>query len=178
MSTALSSAHTKMSHTRFNAGHLLPPADQFATLYFADDPVVGQFEVGAVLGGFEPGEYIPHPRKPFMTLNVDIILHEVVDLTDVHGAQIPLETSAQELTGDWRGYFRRKYYTPVSQPTGIAPTQYLGRELFLTAGVEGFRTLSAKMPWHKMLVVFPEKLHKGSSLKFYDQTGRIVHQIP
>jgi hypothetical protein len=47
---ALSSAHTKKVRSRFNAGSLLEPADQFAALYFAEDPIVAQFEVGAVLG--------------------------------------------------------------------------------------------------------------------------------
>ena len=97
--TALSSLHTRKARSRFNPGTLLTTTDQFAALYFADDPVVAQFEVGAVLGTLSPGGHIPHPRRSgFVILNVNIILRNVVDLTDLNLAQIPLETTAQELT--------------------------------------------------------------------------------
>ncbi len=49
LTTALSSAHTKVARSRFSAGSLLASTDEFAALYFADDPVVAQFEIGAVL---------------------------------------------------------------------------------------------------------------------------------
>jgi RES domain len=175
LSTALSTAYAKKAVSRFNAGSFLDPADQFATLYFADDPLPAQFEVGALLGDPRPGAHVPHPRKTFVTLNVHIILHDVVDLTDEASAQIPLETNVQELTGDWKGYQIRNRYTSVSGPTGIAPTQQLGRALFDT-GVEGFRAISARVPYHKTLVVFVDSLQKGSELTFSDGSG-VVHRI-
>jgi hypothetical protein len=80
------------------------------------------------------------------------------------------------LTGDWQGYHVRTGSTPVSAPTGIAPTQLLGLALQKT-GVEGFRALSAKVPYHRNLIVFTDNLKAGSSLSFSDATGKIVHEI-
>jgi hypothetical protein len=177
LSTALGSAHTRLKVSRFNAGHLQPAQEQFATFYLADDPIVGQFEAGAVLGSMAPGGYMPHPRLSFVCLNVHIILRDVVDLTEIAAAQVPLATTAQELTGDWRGYSERTKSSPLPHPTGIAPTQELGRAIFLT-GIEGFRTISAKVPDHRIIVVLPENLQLGSSLVFSDPSGTIVHRIP
>jgi hypothetical protein len=179
LSTALGSTHTKSRVGRFNAGPYLNVADRYASLSFADDPIVAQFEVGAVLGSLDPGGHIPHPRmSSYTTLNVHIILQDVIDLSDVMGAQYPLDTNVQELTGDWRGYQIRKFSTPVQHPIGIAPTQELGRALFATSA-EGFRSVSAKIPYHKTLTVFTERLHAGSSLTFTEaHTGKIVHKIP
>lgn len=178
-STALDNAHSKSTLGRFNAGPLLNAADRYAGLSFADDPVVAQFEVGAVLGSLDPGGHIPHPRlSSYTTLNVHIILQDVIDLSDTTGAQYLLSTNVQELTGDWRGYQIRNFSTPVQHPVGIAPTQQLGGALFST-GTEGFRSVSAKIPYHKTLTVFPESLRAGSSLTFAEaQTGKIVHKIP
>ena len=51
-----------------------------------------------------PGGAIAHPRRSFGMLNVQVTLSEVVDLTDVSASQLPLQTTAQEMTGDWDGY--------------------------------------------------------------------------
>jgi hypothetical protein len=132
--TALSSAHSKPVRSRWNAGSLLDPAAQFASLYFGDSPLVAQFEVGAMLGSLTPGHFFPNPAMSnFVTLNVRIILDNVFDLTEVSNAHQPLGTSVQELTGDWRGYKDRRRHTAVPEPTGIAPTQELGKN-FLRRG--------------------------------------------
>lgn len=175
LSTALSSAHTKLAQSRFNPGTLLVPSARFATLYFSDDPIVAQFEVGAMLGTPSPGGHIPHPRFNFASLNVNIVLRDVIDLTDI-ASHAALATNAQELTGDWRGYKIRSSTTPISLPTGVAPTQELGHALFQT-GVEGFRAISARVPYHKTLTVFTDNLQSGSSLAFADASGKVVHTV-
>lgn len=175
IATALSSAHTKVTPSRFNAGRYFASADQFEILYFADDPLVASFEVGAVLGEFVHGGYVPHPRKTYLTLNVSIYLHHVVDLTQIV-AQTAIGMDAQALTGDWRGYQLRSYSTPVSAPIGFAPTQELGLELFRTK-TEGFLTVSSKMPTNQVLAVFPQNLRRHSRLIFSDPSGKIVHEI-
>lgn len=175
--TALHTVHTPASRSRYSPGHLLNPSDQFEILYLAADPVTALFEYEAVYG--DPSSPIPNPAKAAVILNVDVNLQRVFDLTDVAGAQTPLGTTAQELTGDWRGYETRALPgKPVRAPTGQAPTQVLGLHIVRT-GIEGFRTLSAKLPTNKNLVVFPKNLLPGSRLTYRDSnTGLIVHQIP
>ena len=82
--------------------------------------------------------------------------------------QLQLATTAQELTGDWYGNLQRTAQSSVSQPTGLAPTQLLGQALHRLPGLEGCRAISAKQPTHMNLVVFPDKLHPGSSIVFHD----------
>jgi hypothetical protein len=121
-----------------------------------------------------PGSAIAHPGVAALILNFQITLGEVVDLTEV-SAQPLLQTTAQELTGDWDGYQSRNARTSVIAPTGIAPTQELGEALFLT-GIEGFRSLSAKVPYVRTLMVFPTNLKLGSSI-VHSEVGAAVHRI-
>ena len=108
----------------------------------------------------------PHPRQAWITVNVTVQLQAVADLTEVATLSL-LETSAQELTGDWLGYQQRGPLTSVPQPVGLAPTQALGAALFAVPGLEGFRTFSARLPYHSTLIVFPEKLQLGSAVTFH-----------
>jgi hypothetical protein len=176
-STALGSAHTKGTRSRFNAGPLLSSSAQFEILYFADDHLTALFEFRAMLGSPVPGRAISNPAVSALVLNVQITLQEVFDLTHVALAQVPLQTTAQELTGDWDGYQSRSMMTSVTAPTGIAETQALGQALFRT-GIEGFRSISAKVPHSRTLVVFPTNLRRGSSITHTDNRGTIVYQIP
>jgi hypothetical protein len=181
--TAFGSAHTANVRSRFNAGPLLFVPDRFETLYFTDDPTMAAYEIGAMLGQpWNTGTSIPHPKMtPYITVNADIILDQVVDLTEVANVQMPLATNAQELTGDWDCYAVRSAKTQVSAPTGIALTQDLGRELYITPGVEAFKTLSAKAPYHRNIVVFPKKLGARSKLTVTDPrdpTGPPLYSLP
>ena len=181
--SALSSAHTAGTRSRFNPGSILVVSSQFETLYFAEDSVVAAYETGAMVGyPWKLGNSVPNPRKnAFVTINVSVILHEVVDLTDVIHVHAPLQTNVQELTGDWDCYSVRNSATSVHSPTGIAPSQELGRELYRTPDVEGFWTASAKVPYQRNLIVFPQKLQPGSILVFRDPrhpSGPPIHSIP
>lgn len=163
--TSLATAQTKTSPSRFNAGAAADPL--FELLYLAENPMVALFEVQALFGApTQPGSVVPHPRQAWILVNVTVQLHAVVDLTDV-ASTTALATSAQELTGDWRGYQQRGPMTSVAQPVGLAPTQLLGAALFAVPGLEGFRTFSARLPYHSTLVIFPEKLQPGSAVTFH-----------
>jgi hypothetical protein len=122
-----------------------------------------------------PGRAVPNPQVPALVLNVQITLQHVFDLTQVGSAQASLQTTAQELTGDWDGYQSRSPMTSVTAPVGIAETQALGEALFQT-GIEGFRSLSAKIPYARTLMVFPTNLRRGSSIVYTDG-GTVVHRI-
>lgn len=164
--TSLVTAQTRVIPSRFNEGS--SARTQFEVLYLAETQMVALFEVQALFGSpTQPGGVVANPRRPWTVINVHIQLQDVADLTQV-SQQTLLATTAQELTGDWYGYQQRSALTSVSQPVGTAPTQALGAALFAVSGLEGFLTMSAKLPYHKNLVVFPQKLQSGSRIEFHD----------
>ena len=139
--------------------------------------MVALFEVQALFGSpTQPGGVVANQRQPWTVINVQVQLQDVADLTQV-SQQTLLATTAQELTGDWYGYQQRSALTSVSQPVGTAPTQALGAALFAVSGLEGFLTLSARLPYHRNLVVFPQKLRPGSRIVFADPATRQQHVI-
>jgi RES domain-containing protein len=174
--TALGSAHTRRIRSRFSPATPINPA--FPILYLAEDHQVALYEVGALLGSPHTGGIsLANPHQAWVLLNVRVILQSVADLTDP-AEQQRLQTSAQELTGDWRGYQSRNPMTPVRQPTGLAPTQELGQALHGVPGLEGFRTVSARVPTHRGLAIFPDKLEPGSSVVFSNPATGADLRIP
>jgi RES domain-containing protein len=175
--TALRTAQTKTVPSRYNEGsRALPP---FEVLYLAEDHLVALLEVQGMFGSPfpHPGRaLVPNPRQSWAILNVRVTLQQVADLTRV-SQQSLIDVSAQELTGDWAGYQQRHPHDSVNQPVGTAPTQALGQALFAVVGLEGFRTISARMPTRMSLVVFPEKLLAGSLVEFEDPMSGRTHTI-
>lgn len=100
-----------------------------------------------------------------ITIDMNVRLKSVADLT-ASDQQMLLETSIQELTGNWDTY-----------KPGEAPTQRLGGALFTTKNLEGFLAISAKMPRCRTLIVFPQKLRDGSELVFRDEITGKTHRI-
>lgn len=174
--TPLSTGHTATIPGRFNDG--TPTRPSFPVLYLAEDHMLALFEVQALLGSpATPGGVIPHPRTTWTILNVSVNLTYIADLTVVRQQNL-FGTSAQELTGDWRGYGSRTPHTSVSQPLGFpAPTQALGAALYNYPNVEGFITLSAKLPEKMNLVVFTDKLAPGSYIKFHNPADKRTYSI-
>jgi hypothetical protein len=169
--TALETVHTTTSPTRFNPG---TPADpSFPVLYLSETHVVALLEVDGLLGStYSGGFLLSNPYATWTVLNVQVLLHEIVDLTDV-AAQDILETTAQELTGDWEAYYNRGPTSSIKLPSGPAPTQLLGKAIHSLIGVEGMRVPSAKDATHMNLVIFADKLRPGSSVVFhYEGTGQ------
>lgn len=175
LNTPINTAHTRATPSRFSAG---PNASQpFEILYLTETPQVAQFEIGALAGDpLVVGGTLNAPGS-FAVVHVKVVLQRVADLTVVSQQNL-IETTAQELTGDWRGYRQRAVATaPVQEPVGTAPTQDLGEALFAVPGIEGFRTLSARLAYHRNLVLFPEKLFKGSRLEFRDEAAHLLQVI-
>lgn len=171
--TALSVSHSRTVPGRFNNGS--PTGPSFPVLYLGEDPVLALFEVQALFGSPTPGGIVPNPKIAVASLNVKIFLHEVADLTDLHQQSI-FDTNVQELTGDWRGFRLRGPSTSVRLPTGTAPTQELGAALYAVPTLEGFVTVSAKLSYQQILVVFPDKLHSASLIEHTDKNGT-VHSL-
>lgn len=158
LATALNASQTMRWPTRFNAGRRA--ASPFPTLYLAENSQVALFEVEALFG--TPASVIPNPTNPWVVFSVRTSLIRVADLTVVPSIR-RLRTSAQELTGDWRGYRLRQ---PPGRPQGRAPTQKLGQAMHDSRRFEGFRTLSARVTGAVTLVVFPDRLRPGSYVEF------------
>jgi RES domain-containing protein len=177
LSTPLKTAHTSTVSSRFSGATLTSPG--FQVLYLAENHLVALFEVGALLGSpATPGAALPNPHSSWTLLNVTVDLKQVADLTDP-AEQAFLATTAQELTGDWRGYQLRGLRGTVGGPVGLAPTQELGEDLFnRMPQAEGFLTLSAKVPYHKILVVFPQNLQPGSKIEWHNPATGNLESIP
>jgi RES domain-containing protein len=157
---ALSTTHTAEFAGRFSPGKAA--IRPFEILYLAETPVVALYEIGAVFG--PPEQHIAHHRKTkAVTLDIEVRLQKVADLSDPI-QQALLGVSSQELTGNWGMY-----------PPGEAPTQRLGAALYETKNIEGFLSISARMSSHQTLIVFPQKLLKGSELRFEDTITHRTH---
>jgi hypothetical protein len=169
LNTALQTSQTRFIPGRFNDGRGV-----FDILYLCENPFVAFMEVGATFGSLT--NVIPNPAVPWALLNVRVTLHATSDLA---GNVAALQTTAQELTGDWREYGGRKSGgSMVGIEVGVPPTHQLGSALYVVPGLEGFLTFSAKVPTYRCLVIFPNKLNAGSSVEFFDPSGNVVHRIP
>ncbi len=174
--TVLGTAHTAITSRRFNAGKLSDP--QFEVLYLAESPLVALFEVEALLGSStKPGGILPDPAHSWAIVNAKVKLKHIVDLTDDLMVQVALGTTAQELTGDWRGYELRNEDTSVPSPKGLAPTQLLGAALYEKSPLlQGFISISARVPYSRIICVFPRRLARGSFVKFeYTDAAGVKH---
>ncbi|MDE0009453.1 MAG: RES domain-containing protein, partial [Gammaproteobacteria bacterium] len=98
--------------TRFNPGNL-------QVMYFASDQVLARFEARDVLGHWF-GDAVPSPRDRHVVVeySIDLGPNPVVDARPPQLATV--ETTVQEMTGDWHSY-----------PWGDedAPTQELARAI-------------------------------------------------
>ncbi|HVA47195.1 MAG TPA: RES family NAD+ phosphorylase [Pirellulales bacterium] len=174
--TSLTTAHTKTIPSRFGAGTTAHPG--FEILYLAEDQQVALFEVQALLGSPLPGAaYAPNPAQTWVIVNVSVALSKVADLCHVPERK-KIQTSVQELTGDWRGYGLRSPNARLAAPYwSNVPTQKLGAELYNVRDLEAFVTYSAKVPTRRNLVVFPQKLLPGSrlTLRFFNPHTLATH---
>jgi RES domain-containing protein len=174
--TALSSEHTSIVASRFSDGS--PSSPRFEILYLAENHYVALLEVQALTGSPTiPGSLRSSPHSTWTTLNVNVALQHVADLTDL-ASQSFLDITAQELTGDWLGYLQRGPGTTVKEPTGSAPTQELGAALFGVPKLEAFVSLSSRVPYHQTLAIFPQKLAPGSRVSWRNPLTGKEESIP
>jgi hypothetical protein len=79
------------------------------------------FEAQALFGSpLIPGGVVAHPTASLVTLAMQVQLTAVVDVSNPTQVGL-LDTNAQELTGDWRGYQQRSPATSVPGPSGKRP---------------------------------------------------------
>ena len=160
--------------SRFSPGPNANPP--FEILYLSESPQVAQFEIGRlagdplVVGGIlsrrlfrrRPREGGPSAgRRP-------------------HGCVPARPDRDDRARADWRLARlpdRAAARSSIQEPVGTAPTQDLGEAVFGVPGIEGFRVLSAKLAYHRNLIVFPEKMFKGSRLEFRDASAHLLQVI-
>lgn len=169
LSTAISTTHSKTIASRFSPAS--PGNPGFEILYLAENHLVAMFEAQALFGSpLTPGGVVPHPTASLVSLAIQVQLTSVVDISDPSQATL-VDTNAQELTGDWRGYQQRGPGTSVTGPTGRAPTQEFGAHLFARCpDVQGFLTLSARLPYYRILAIFTRRLNAGTDYVRYTIT--------
>ncbi len=171
--TPLSYKNTLGKSYRFSPGALGKP--QIELIHFSESHDLTLWEVGALVGSVWKRVVIPNPQSALQIINVVVDLQQVADLSKV-SEQMKLETTVQELTGDWEAYDYRHAKSSVPEPVGMAPTQKLGLALFQLDNLEGFRYVSAKAPDRMNLIVFPRKMLIGSRLSYVDSSGS--HILP
>lgn len=170
LANPLGTAHTRTHASRFNPGTPADPA--FELLYLAENTTVALFEVQALLGSAYPGAaFIPNlAGGAWTSIHIQVKLQAVVDFTQA-ASRKRIETSIQELTGDWRAYALRNPNRLRGAVHGSdVPTQLLGRRLERSRGVEGFLSYSARIATHRILMIFPRKLLPGSQLRYQEPT--------
>ena len=112
---------------RFNDG-----TTGYRLLYFAQDPRTALFEVRALLG-FVSGPFAPAAPSPrswtIFQHRIQLGPKDIIDFGQPAN-RAAIDTTIQELTGDWEGYHMRPLSAQASLPIGRlrahAPTQELG----------------------------------------------------
>ena len=151
----LSSDHTASIQSRFQSAS--PSTSPKRLIYFGQTHQVAIHEVGALTG--DPATPIANPEGAWIIMNLEIILDQIVDLTDFSQLKV-LRASRAELTGNW-----------FNDPE-ITPTQRLGDALAELPDLEGFLYPSAKVG-SNCLAIFPDKLGSRSRIGFLNElTGR------
>lgn len=146
-------------------GARFTPKGTFGSIYLASDPVTALMEVTSVFQHrYAPAFTIATP--PWVLFGVDGVVTEILDLCDSRVWPL-LDTSFQELTGDW-AYSQAEYQKGRGQ---LPPTQVLGQAAYDSVVITGLKYPSAKHPtFGSCLVVFADRLVRGgpSFLQTYD----------
>jgi len=154
LSKLLQTSYSRGKASRFYHGQVKTKLPEYETLYLAQNQFVALKEVEALLGSQEGG-LVANPEQAWHLQPIEVQLQRVVDLTE-QSAQEQLETSVQEITGDWKAYSPR-----------LAPTQNLGLALFQRKPrIEGFLVASARVPTSSNLIVFPLRLLRKSLVRY------------
>lgn len=102
---------SRPSRSRFNPGHL-------AVMYFAPDGLLARFEARDVLGQWF-GDAVPSLGVRHVVVEYRIELGPGASIVDVRPAHLAaVETTVQEMTGDWQSYGRRGTVAPTQELAG------------------------------------------------------------
>lgn len=127
-SRVTSTRYTRKVHSRFSPGK--DGDAPFEILYFGESAEVISLECSLLF--FDRRSNLSFPNTEAGTQLIvasDIVLQHVADLTSNDSLAV-LETSVQELTGDWAIYNSLKHRSHLASLGNTAPTQELGQRLF------------------------------------------------
>ena len=158
--TALSSIGSLRTGGRYNV------RGRFEALYLASSPVTALREVEVLVETADGLRGVKGP--PRILLSVEYRLQAVLDLTDA-SAREALGTTLDELCAPWR---------PLDAAGQVAPTQLLGEVIRDDGSIEALRVPSARDRSTDNLVVLPDCLRDGSSLRVFDDSGLIDAHLP
>lgn len=155
-------------------GARFTPIGGFESIYLATDPITALLEVSLV---FQNPNAPPFTMAtpPWVIFAVVGVVTETLDLCDA-SIQSTLNTTMQELTGDWS--YSQSLYLNNQGP--IPPTQVLGQAAYDSGMFTGIRYPSAKQPQSSCLLVFPNRiaLNGQTYLNVYDPNGFLQGQLP
>ena len=134
-------------------------------LYLADSPVTALDEVEVLLRTNRDLRGVRGP--PRIVLSVECALQRVLGLNDETLRTLGL--TVEEVTAPWREHLRHDQ-RPV--------THDIGQVSFERGDVEALLVPSAKNPAALNLVVFPDRLVEGGSLRAFDDSGMIDARLP
>lgn len=144
----LSWRHSLNNETRFKS-----IKESFPVLYLAFDDNTALMEVQALRGNPNPAQVV----APGWTIaRVTVQLDRVADLR-TPGERAKVDTTVQELTGDWADYANRTGTSVVSS-NPPAPTQKFGENLYRWTDCQGFLSPSSRNSMLPNLVVFPDRV--------------------
>lgn len=159
LATPLSSRGSLTTGGRYNKKGL------FSALYLADTPATAVAEVQMLK--ITDKQLVGVRGPPKVLVSVDYSLQTVLDLCSPE-VQEAIDTNLQELNEDW--LLRQKGGLPI-------PTQNLGEVIYQVGHIEAMRVPSARLPGTSNLVVFPERMQIGSSLRLFDPEGLLQISI-
>ena len=140
---------TPTNETRFKA-----LGTTFRLLYFASNENTALLEARAIVGRPDPAKV---SAFGWTTIRVNVNLDNVADLRG-SAERTQVETTVQELTGDWMDYANRTSTSHDISSNPPAPTQRFGAALHSNTKCQGFLTPSAMNPLVANLVVFADRI--------------------
>ena len=157
-----------------NRGARFTPKGGFDSIYLATDPITALMEVSLVLQN-PNALYFTMATPPWVIFAVDGVVTDTVDLCNP-AIQSSLNTTFQELTGDWS--YSQSLYLNSQGP--LPPTQVLGQAAYDCGIVAGLKYPSAKQPQSTCLLVFPDRIALGSQnyLEVYDPNQIVRGRLP
>jgi RES domain-containing protein len=155
-------------------GARFTPKGSFDSIYLASDPITALMEVSLVLQNPNAPAFTM-ATPPWVVFAVEGIVTEIVDLCD-NAIQSSLNTSLQELTGEWA--YSQSIYLNRQGP--LPPTQMLGQAAYDCGTITGLKYPSAKQPQSTCLLVFPDRLIGGSQnyLEVHDPSQVLSGRLP